>query len=552
LLSQGIRLAYQISNFFKETINLHVYLAIPLKTSMVKDLCQCIELLKSIECAYFKKLSTIAESYSQMIQQLSLSLQKLFLQIKGRLESGKKYSEAKLDALAAVNLAIQMLNGCATMERRMVLKVCLHFIMQQDYAREEELDAIIQLLIKLEAIADLAIDLRMATDCSFLFWHRSLIPQYFKDIYQFPQQAQKLQYMFLAFRDIERVFSKVVHEDPSSFSNVYQVELYSAFKQHILDPLCRDIETDLRFHIHAHLAVSERNPWKTGVKDLIRFLRLKPLHFFERTIDIQAYVTHYLDVTFYNLTTVSLNDWKTYGEMRNLAEEKFGLRLTEVHLPGQTLEQGIDALQIMRNIHIFAVRYNYNLNNQVFVEKSSDSKTLNTIGINHIANSIRTHGIGIMNTTVNFIYQFLKQKFVIFSQFLYDDHIKSRLYRDIRFFKENREQLQNRYPMERAQQFNKEIRKLGLTEQKQSFLDQFRMLITEIGTYVLTLSINRISMANAFSLGNAMGYIRMIRSGGFSYIASAIKFVPDLSDIVQFEELVKASKLSSETEAAAR
>jgi len=372
----------------------------------------------------------------------------------------------------------------------------------------------------------------MATDCSFLFWHRSLIPQYFKDIYQFPQQAQKLQYMFLAFRDIERVFSKVVHEDPSSFSNVYQVELYSAFKQHILDPLCRDIETDLRFHIHAHLAVSERNPWKTGVKDLIRFLRLKPLHFFERTIDIQAYVTHYLDVTFYNLTTVSLNDWKTYGEMRNLAEEKFGLRLTEVHLPGQTLEQGIDALQIMRNIHIFAVRYNYNLNNQVFVEKSSDSKTLNTIGINHIANSIRTHGIGIMNTTVNFIYQFLKQKFVIFSQFLYDDHIKSRLYRDIRFFKENREQLQNRYPMERAQQFNKEIRKLGLTEQKQSFLDQFRMLITEIG--------------------NAMGYIRMIRSGGFSYIASAIKFVPDLSDIVQFEELVKASKLSSETEAAAR
>jgi len=133
---------------------------------------------------------------------------------------------------------------------------------------------------------------------------------------------------------------------------------------------------------------------------------------------------------------------------------------------------------------------------------------------------------------VNFIYQFLKQKFVIFSQFLYDDHIKSRLYRDIRFFKENREQLQNRYPMERAQQFNKEIRKLGLTEQKQSFLDQFRMLITEIG--------------------NAMGYIRMIRSGGFSYIASAIKFVPDLSDIVQFEELVKASKLSSETEAAAR
>lgn len=57
-------------------------------------------------------------------------------------------------------------------------------------------------------------------------------------------------------------------------------------------------------------------------------------------------------------------------------------------------------LEIMRNIHIFVSRYKYNLNNQIFVEKTSDNKTLNTINIGHISNSIRTHGIGIMNTTV--------------------------------------------------------------------------------------------------------------------------------------------------------
>ena len=32
-----------------------------------------------------------------------------------------------------------------------------------------------------------------------------------------------------------------------------------------------------------------------------------------------------------------------------------------------------------------------------------------------------------MNTTVNFTYQFLRKKFFIFSQFLYDEHIKARL-----------------------------------------------------------------------------------------------------------------------------
>jgi WASH complex subunit 7 len=80
---------------------------------------------------------------------------------------------------------------------------------------------------------------------------------------------------------------------------------------------------------------------------------------------VLAYVEHYLDTTFYNLTTVALHDWKTYGEMKNLAQQKYQLSLTESHLPSQTLEQGLDVLEIMRNIHVFVSKYQYNLNNQV-------------------------------------------------------------------------------------------------------------------------------------------------------------------------------------------
>ena len=80
---------------------------------------------------------------------------------------------------------------------------------------------------------------------------------------------------------------------------------------------------------------------------------------------IIVYVTHYLDTIFYNLTTVALHDWKTYGDMRNLAEQKYGLTMIEPHLPSATLEQGLDVLEIMRNIHVFVARYCYNLNNQV-------------------------------------------------------------------------------------------------------------------------------------------------------------------------------------------
>ena len=214
------------------------------------------------------------------------------------------------------------------------------------------------------------------------------------------------------------------------------------------------------------------------------------------------------------------------------------------------MEQGLDVLEIMRNIHVFVTRYLYNLNNQIFVEKSSQNKHLNTINIRHIANSIRTHGIGIMNTTVNFTYQYLRKQFYVFSQFLFDEHIKAKLIKDITFFKESKVSLdqkvlhliymhlnllkrlnfiRKKYPYERAEKFNRSIRKLGLLQDNQTYLDQFRQLISQIG--------------------NALGYVRMIRSGGLNYCSNTIRFVPDLDDIVSFEQYSSElkSKLSDQT-----
>lgn len=60
-------------------------------------------------------------------------------------------------------------------------------------------------------------------------------------------------------------------------------------------------------------------------------------------------------------------------------------------------------------------------------------------------------------------------------------------------------------------------------------MDQFRLLISHIG--------------------NAMGYVRMIRSGGLNYCSNSIRFVPDLDDIISFEEYMNElkSKLSENT-----
>ena len=61
-----------------------------------------------------------------------------------------------------------------------------------------------------------------------------------------------------------------------------------------------------------------------------------------------------------------------------------------------------------------------------------------------------------------------------------------------------------------------------------TYLDQFRLLITHIG--------------------NAMGFVRMVRSGGIQHTSLSIRFVPDIDDIQTFAQLVRQENLPAEME----
>ncbi|MGH0115685.1 UNVERIFIED_CONTAM: hypothetical protein FKN15_038008 [Acipenser sinensis] len=530
---QGILYAYSISTIIKTTMNLYMSMQKPMTKTSVKALCRLVELLKAVEHTFHRRAMVVADSVSHITQHLQYQALNSIATAKKRVISDKKYSEQRLDVLSALVLAENALNGPSTKERRLVVSLALSVGTQMKTFKDEELLPLQLILKKLDLISELRERVKIQCDCSFLYWHRAVFPIYLDDAYDHAVDAARIHYMFSALRDCVPAMLHAKHlESCEQLLENYNLEIMDVFKEHILDKLCKEIEKDLRLSVHTHLKLDDRNPFKVGMKDLAHFFYLKPIRFFNRFIDIKAYVTHYLDKTFYNLTTVALHDWATYSEMRNLATQRYGLVMTEAHLPSQTLEQGLDVLEIMRNIHVFVSRYLYNLNNQIFIERTSNNKHLNTINIRHIANSIRTHGTGIMNTTVNFTYQFLRKKFYIFSQFMYDEHIKSRLIKDIRFFREIKDQTDQKYPFERAEKFNRGIRKLGITPDGQSYLDQFRQLISQIG--------------------NAMGYVRMIRSGGLHCCSNAIRFVPDLEDIVNFEELVKEEGLSEETQKSAR
>ena len=93
------------------------------------------------------------------------------------------------------------------------------------------------------------------------------------------------------------------------------------------------------------------------------------------------------------MTTLNLNYWKTYQQMRSLAKTKYDLNLHDVHLPSQTLEQGMDTLFILRNINSFVQNYYYNLHSQIFIEiTKEDANYITLIGNQQILNSLNTHG----------------------------------------------------------------------------------------------------------------------------------------------------------------
>lgn len=128
---------------------------------------------------------------------------------------------------------------------------------------------------------------------------------------------------------------------------LFTKNIEKSFQQKFILPICQAIEINLRLQTHAHLQVNASDPFGGigsiggGIAHLQTFLQTHPIQLSEYFLSIKAHTEHYLSTTFYNLATVVLHDWHTYGEMRRLAYFKHKLETVEDYLPNQTIEQVI-------------------------------------------------------------------------------------------------------------------------------------------------------------------------------------------------------------------
>ncbi|KAI1720039.1 WASH complex subunit 7 domain-containing protein [Ditylenchus destructor] len=508
---KGARIADKISRLVKCVLNGYLSEDRSLPKSCAHSIFRLLELMNSVSLTFNFYWPIVLEWCHHGMAHWSASV----LQILEGLRHQIPAQESKnSELLSALKTAEHSLCHCPTRLRLVICVMALEVANYQKLFRSSDVTDVDDFLNRLDSISNIGLVLSRVTDTSFLYWHRSLFHVYFEMIFEEDRPVENISLFLRSLNGTANLFKSARHCSPSALGSVFQTDMFSQFREMVLERLCNEIENDLRLSYHSHQDVSAENlekifiPPKRGSNRLFNLLQLPEFRIGEKIINVKAYVTSQLETTFYNLSAVALHDCETYTKMRILAKSKYQIQLWDTRLPSLSVDQGLDVLSIMRNIHVFVTNYNYDLNEQLFVEKSSKSRTLNVLQVQQVINSIKTHGVGILNSSVHFAYQFLKKKLQVFSQFLFDDQIKSILVKEVKFYRDlvTSDETTNAYPVKRAENVNNIIKKFGQAADGKTFLDKFRELITEIG--------------------NTVGFIRLFRAGVVESCAYPAAYLP--------------------------
>jgi len=343
-------------------------------------------------------------------------------------------------------------------------------------------------------------------DTSWCYWVRELLPELLTTAMAQPRRTTGLPRLCRAFAaPLDSLMPT-----GSRLRSAYLQEMRNAINNCMIEPSCQKIEQDLRLHVHA---VMEKKPELVPVAPdpcIIALLRLRPLCLAPSAIiDLKDQIERRLSSTFYNLTALSPHLAEAYMRMRSLAQDRYGLDIVDGRLPAGSLDHGLDVIEIMRNINVFAAQFGYSLHQQLFAQAANQgTRKVRMITIEHLAGSIRTHGIGVINTTVNYAYGFIKRKLEVVVEFLSDESVKSRLMADARWVEERHQTGARQggalYTWNRALETAAVLRRLGTAGDGVPFLDKLRQVVTQIG--------------------NALGYVRAVRSAGMRTASNSLPY----------------------------
>lgn len=403
---------------------MHSMMQLPLTKTNVNDIALLIEHLKAIEYTFIRKDFIYSEILPHVIRQLADDILKLLKPMKTKLEVTKGSSKSifgggvdvyykSAHILHIIDIMENILKSTDnyTSLRSIILEYTheiLHY--SQTLGTEKEMLKLKLFVQRIISLSNLQNDIRTITSTKFLYFHTDLLMTIIQSIYTSTTEGNRLQYVLTGFIDGIKLIQTCRHLEMNSDTNTskmankfelnkffisYRLQIQNILYQELIFPLCHDIETDLRLHVHMkHLPhmqtynpkftndssanknnsnnVAMNSPiggvvitsstqtagttvtgsvGTTTLRSYTTFLSIPSIHILGNIVNIHEEITHHLNKTFYNLTTITLHDWRMYAEMKSLAYEKYQLKLLNNFLPMGSLDQGLDVLQIMRYVH---------------------------------------------------------------------------------------------------------------------------------------------------------------------------------------------------------
>ncbi|KAL0233620.1 hypothetical protein PCE1_002133 [Barthelona sp. PCE] len=471
----------------KTMAKLHVYsllmwtqlLNTQFKRRVYNGMLDCIGLIKyKVRLPFKSHLDVFTEIRQQIADVLSGYLDKLM--------SGRKLE--LYSAFCLIIQAVEQFNGNYDMIEMLFSLISFHLSNSDRKFVENQL-----FIIKFTSVIETTV--HRLQDLSLLIRFKD----YFGVLLQVPPEKQikkeadglgAVAYnLGCVFQGLNDIFSLKVHSNNTvKFEQHYFDVMKVLIDEKIVEPLAEIIEVDLRFHTSFLLDILP--VYQGEPLNLDPFLDIRET-LASSIVDIRSLVSSVISQRSYNHIVLQSHQYFIFRFIRHLARSKYNLEVFDSQLPPNTLDQTLDVLEIMRNINSFVTAHNYSLSGQFFISKiKTKNKYIQTLTLNHISNSVRVHGVGVLNSTVNFIYShFLIRKLRVLGQFLMDDYVRSRLMREMKDYDTTEP-----YEYGKAEKVIKDIRGLDTSLEGRNPIDRLMDLVTAIG--------------------NALGFVRMLHVGG--------------------------------------
>ena len=521
IIIEGLCIANYLRKNISNILETHLNLDIQLTQELINSITSGLELIKVIESEFNKLMSMIGLNLNLLNRALLGPIQVILKKVaeiaQKKVKDGKSTNEELYrNALSGCTIFYACSQAVQSQLRLVIEKLILSTISAKEMLDESSSKTLSENLWMVELINQLSREVKRCTDCSFLYLYQNILPTSYKYIYS--DRPKRLYYFMMAVNDIEKplYYNKHKENDGIEMIKLLRKTSFETFEGYFLKKLAKEIEDDLRTVVHSSFIEGLESTSYSDV-NLNTYLNIKSFKFFDKVISIRRYIEEHLNMNFYKLTTLNLNNAQTYQKMRVLAKHKYGLNLHEVILPNQNLEQGKDILDIIRNLNKFAKSYTHNMHSQIFIEINNGSSYINVIGVQQIINSLNTHGKGIVNSIINKAFGYISKSIRNLLGILFDDYILSLLKDEKTFWEQNKATIKYNYPLERAMSLRQKI--INLDENK---------------------VVNNISKCIQFitQIGNAVALSRCIRTALMDYNSQNVNLltsynIDDFNNLVQ-------------------